>query len=203
MRPIIQASLIALALGPAAAPPAMADPPWASQHAEQHARWDDRPHTVHKHDRNSRTEIITAVLNDRFRDDVLPLRRLLGLGPRYNGYRIDKVVVRTAPRGGRQDIALVGDGLTLDREPVLHRETVILKPRNRTILGETVDRLQLAIDGRVKIRSIDIHLKPQNRAARPGNRDTDPAEARDFDRLADALAAEIARILVGRARTGL
>lgn len=149
----------------------------ASAH-DSHYRFDrDRDHRAERHGEVRRhgpaVEIVRASLHRRYRDETIPLRRLLGLGRDYAGYRIQSVTVdvRTPHearyrfrygelRRPQSGLVLLTDGNTADRAWASGRRRIELAPHGDRTLGRDFRTLQLAVKGPLFIDSIQVRLRP-------------------------------------------
>ncbi len=92
------------------------------------------------------------------RDETLPLRKLLDIGPEDRGRRLEKVVVRVSKVRGKTRISLVGDGRVYDSVKMRHAGRVVLKPSRDVVVGRDFNRLWLRIDGKAHIQRIHAEL---------------------------------------------
>ncbi len=189
MRHQLRASLVALALGLSLTPVANADGP----HRGAHSRHEMGLHPV---------TTISVDLNERARDEVIPLRRLLDIDRRYRGYRLGKVVVHLRPRQRSSRLSLLVDGQIVDSAAARDRHRVVLRPRSREIFGHTTGRLRLAVEGPLFIEGIDVQLWPSAVAARRHHRVHDRVHDRgDYQReQIRRIRSELVRILLAQAR---
>jgi len=209
MKTFARATLMAAAIGMAGIPAALADRSdrhhhghskghhHGHHHAGQHHRggYDDHAGRTH------RVEVVRIDLDEKVRNSVLPLRKLAGLDRAYHGHRLLKVVIHLRPTGRKQRFDLIGSDYVLDRAKGRHLKRVTLRPDYPVFLGETVRSLQLGVRGTAKIRSIEIALKPQQDVKRHKTRAPSRKTEAEIDRLSRELGVEIARILLGRAKT--
>lgn len=96
-------------------------------------------------------------------NETLHLRQLAGIGPNYDGYIVESVVVDLRSNDG--EIALIADGRELDRSNWTNR--VILYPPFRTQLGVDIRTLQLSVRGFADIESITVNLRESDVIGRP------------------------------------
>lgn len=120
------------------------------------------PHRRHQDRfRHGRKQSVVLVhrFDDRVHNEEIPLRRLLGMGSQYNGYRIDNVTLVTASHRNRGRVKLMVDGRPVAGQR-LHRQRVThLTPDHRAILGRNANRVKLRVRGKTFIRSIRVTLK--------------------------------------------
>ena len=185
MMNLLRASLVALALGLSLAPVANADGP----HRGAHSRHDVGLHPV---------TTISVDLDERARDEVIPLRRLLDIDKRYRGYRLHKVVVHLRLRQRPSRLSLLADGEVVDSGRARDRRRVVLRPHSREIFGQTTGRLQLAVEGAVFIEGIDVQLRPSPLASRRHHRVHHRGD--DHREHMRRVQSELVRILLARAR---
>ena len=205
MKTFARASLFAAALGLAGTQAAFADRLDRHQdgyhHGHHHAGQHHHGHHVDHAKKVNRVEVVRIDLDDKVRNSVLPLRKLAGLDRAYHGHRLLKVVVHLRPTDRKQRFDLIGGDYVLDRAKGRDRRRVTLRPDYPVFLGETVRSLQLGVRGTAKIRAIEIALRPQQEAKRHKTRVHSRKSEAEIDRLSRELSAEIARILLGRAKT--
>lgn len=146
----------ALLLGLGAVPASAHDTRgWNSR---DHHHRTERPGDVRRHQPAS--EIVRVGVHRRYFDEAIPLRRLLGLGPDYRGYRVQSVTVKMRPRPTRARLDLLADGAVVDRARARHTRYVELRPDDDRTLGRDLGRLQLGVRGRAFIDSIQVKLRP-------------------------------------------
>jgi hypothetical protein len=126
---------------------------------QQHWR-DDRRY------RAPRREVLTVPLRERFRNETLPLRKLLGLGPSYAGYKIKSVQVTLKPRRNRGRLLLLVNGHPVDGSRVRGAQMIELRPGHDKVLGRELHSLKLAVQGKASIERIRVEIvRPRHRSA--------------------------------------
>lgn len=103
-------------------------------------------------------------LNRNVVNETLPLRQLAGIGPNYNGYTVESVVVDV--RNLQGTLALISDGRELDRA-YYSSGRVELIPGYNAQLGSEIRTLQLAVQGYADIESITVNLREGGSIGRP------------------------------------
>lgn len=127
--------------------------------------------SAHPHDRGlGRGEEIerSVHLNTKLRNDVLPLRRILGLGPEFSGKSLKAVELEIRPRGRTTRFVLLGDGQIIGEAWSRRGDRFVqIRPHHRVLLGRDVYRLQLTVEGSARIRNLSARLtEPVRRASR-------------------------------------
>ena len=200
MRNLVCTSLFALALALSVAPAAQAGDGQSHHRHHQHHHHDHRLGSDHAAIKERRT--VSVRLNQRVRDEVIPLRRLLDLDRDFRGHKLEKVVVRLKRRHGTERLTLIADGEVIDSRRARRDARVVLRPDSREVLGVTLSRLQLAVDGSAFIRSIDVQLAAPRHGHGPRS-----AKAKKHwitrEELSRLIGAEIARVLTGGGRFDL
>lgn len=188
MRNLVYTSLFALALGLSAAPAAHA----GEKHSHHHRGGVELSGTEDR-------RVISVRLNQRVRDEVIPLRSLLDLDGSFRGYKLEKVVVHLKRRRSAERLALIADGEVIDSRRARHDPHIVLRPHSREVLGVTLRRLQLAVDGTAFIKSIDVRLDAPRRVRGPRHAQTWKRQM-THEELARLIGAEIARVIAARVR---
>ena len=93
-------------------------------------------------------------------NETLPLLQLAGLGPRYQGYVVESVVLQARGSDRRTDVSLIINGQR-DASVMSPAGVVTLSPRYRAELGQ-VRTLQLAVNGMVDLDSVTLNLRAPN-----------------------------------------
>lgn len=200
MRSLFRALLLAISLGIALAPAAQAKGSHPRlPHHDQHYHGQNHHGQHHSHKAKPVTTV-SVTLNEKARNEVIPLRRLLDLDSDYRGYKIHRLVVHLRERKHSGRLSLLANGQEVDSARTKGRHSVTLSPSSRQVLGHTTRRLQLAVDGKAFIRSIDVQIRPTRAASHRGDRTKGSGPVLDED-FARVLAAEIVRILAQRSRT--
>ncbi len=140
-------------------------------------------------------EVVRVGVHRRYFDEYIPLRRLLGLGRDYRGYRIQSVTVKVRPHKSRGRLALLANGYVVDRARAGHARRIELIPNGDRTLGRDLNRLQLAVRGRAFIDSIQVKLRPPRHHRRGRNvyHTSHDHRAENPD-----LAAQVVRIILGQ-----
>jgi len=117
-----------------------------------------------------RQTVLRKQINQRIKNDVLPLRRLVGLGKDYKGYTVDSVMVKIRPHRNNAKLNLRVNNRVVDRKRTRSERWVKLDiGQNRTV-GEDLNKLELAVKGKVFIEGIKIKVsKPVRRHVRYQN----------------------------------
>lgn len=188
MRNLVYTSLFALALALSAAPAAHA----GEKHSHHHHRGGvERSGTEDR-------KVISVRLNQPVRDEAIPLRSLLDLDRRFRGYKLEKVVVHLKRRRSTERLALIADGEVIDSRRARRDPHIVLRPQSREVLGVTLRRLQLVVDGAAFIKSIDVQLGAPRRV-----HDHRQAQVWNHratrEELARLIGAEIVRVLAAGA----
>ncbi len=126
----------------------------------------ERPEQLRRH--KPASEIVRVGLHRRYFDEAIPLRRLLGLGRDYRGYRVQSVTVKVRPHRTRARLGLLVNGEMVDRARARDTRRIELRPDDDRTLGRDVGRLQLAVRGRAYIDSIQVKLRPPRHPRRAG-----------------------------------
>lgn len=107
----------------------------------------------------ARDTIVRTELNRRVRNDTLPLFRMTGLHRDYRGYSVEDIIIKVRPHRSHGALRLVVNGRVVDSARVGDDHIVRLDTRRADVIGAEIKSLQLDVDGRVDIRTIDIRLK--------------------------------------------
>ncbi len=153
-------------------------------------------------------------LNRRYWNESIPLRRLLGLGPDYRGYRVQSVTVKLrSPRrhhyrhnshygGGHGHfqhrparLSLLTNGYVADRARAGGSRRIKLYPGENDVLGREIGRMQLAVRGRAFIDSIKVELSPPRPRHFKGRGRGHRANGDNYD-VNEHLAATVFRIIL-------
>lgn len=191
MKNLTRATLLAVALGTAASPAAMAGGNW-------HHGQDRHGKSEYYHDRKNQD--VEVHLHQKVRNEVLPLRKILGLNDRYRGYDVRKIVIDLKPKHRAKRLSLVADGHIVDSERARNKHKVVLRLDDDRTLGRDLRRLQLEVDGTAYIHSITAKLeapKYRQKHSRKHHHGSEKQSSTDYeDEVYEKLAAEIVRILV-------
>jgi len=136
-------------------------------------------------------QVVRVDLNRRYFDETIALRRLLGLDRDYRGYDVRSVNVRLRPHRGRASFDLLADGQVVDQSHRRDGGQIELRPGDENTLGRDLNRLQLAVRGRVYIESISVEL----RAPRRGEHHR-PIHRTGYDQRGGDAAGQIVRIIL-------
>jgi hypothetical protein len=151
----IAATAIAMILGVGAGAAAADESrTWTTRHND---RQTERPATVRRH--APATQVVRVGVHRRYFDESIPLRRLLSLDRDYRGHRIRSVTVKVRPHRTRARLALVANGRVVDRARAGNGRRIELRLDDDRTLGRDLNRLQLAVRGRVYIDSIQVKLR--------------------------------------------
>ena len=163
---------------------------WKSRH---HDHRTEQRIDARRHARD--TEIVRVGVHRRYFDTTIPLRRLLGLGRDYRGYRIQSVTVKVRPHRTRARLALLANGHVVDRARARHSRRIELRPDHDRTLGRDLGRLQLYVHGRAYIDSIQVKLRAPRHHRRPHkvHRTTHDHRVKGPD-----LAEQVVRIILGQ-----
>jgi hypothetical protein len=192
---------IAFAIGVAAAAASVAYA--GPTHGEQQRHYRYVKHTV---------TTISVEIDEKVRNEIIPLRRLVQLDTRYRGYKVQKVVVRLKPRNRRGRVFLLANGRPVDHAFTRRTHIITLIPNGREILDYNTRRLQLKLDGKAHIKSIDIQIRPTKMVWKTAAMEEDlgpegrrqqrranfPRDDHDHDDFSRRLALEIGRVLTDR-----
>lgn len=106
-------------------------------------------------------------LDIKVRNETLPLRKILELGPKFNGKRLHAVELDIKPRGRNSRFLLLGDGKTIGEAWSRRGDSfVIVEPYGRAMLGRDFRRLQLAIEGSARIERLAAQFEPERKRHR-------------------------------------
>lgn len=103
-------------------------------------------------------------------NETLHLRQLAGIGPNYNGYTVESVVIDLRGSGYNSSLSLIADGRVEDTA-YSPQGRVALHPRFRAILGQDIRTLQLDVRGLADIQSITVNLRDNSGYERPDRPD--------------------------------
>ena len=152
-----------------------------------------RPADVRR--RGPAIETVRIGVHRRYANEAISLRRLLGLGGDYRGYRIQSVTVKVRPNRTRARLALIANGQVVDRARAWRTRRIELTPSGGRTLGRDLNRLQLAVRGRAYIESIEVKL----RAPRHDRRDRRVFRTSHDRRVATPdLTEQVVRLILGR-----
>jgi len=143
-------------------------------------------------------ETVRVGVHRGYIDEAIPLRRLLGLDGEYRGYSIQSVTVKVRPHRTRARLALLANGQVVDRARARDARRIVLSPDGDRTLGRDLNRLQLAVRGRVFIDSIQVNLRPprHERRGRGVYRTSTDHRTQNSD-----LAEQVVRIILGQIET--
>ena len=113
-----------------------------------------------------------ADLHIKLRNERLPLRRILQIGPKFDGAKLRDVEISIRPRGRTTRFLLLGDGEVI-AEAWSRRgsDYVRLEPYGRVRIGRDFNRLQLAIEGSARIRDVSASLEQRKHRHRRSSHD--------------------------------
>lgn len=109
-------------------------------------------------------------LNRSVANETLPLRQLANIGPNYDGYTVESVVVDLRSSGYGASISLMADGRVEDAA-YSPQGSIALHPQFRAVLGQDIRTLQLDVRGFADIQSITVNLRDGNTYNRPDRPD--------------------------------
>lgn len=104
------------------------------------------------------TEQKSVTIQRRVVNEELALRQLIGLGPNFEGYIVESVVVDVLGGDPRGQMNLMINGYSEDLS-VAPRGFVTLFPRRGLELGRDINTLRLRVHGWMDIRSITVNLR--------------------------------------------
>lgn len=122
-----------------------------------------------------------ADVNLRVRNERLPIRRILEIGPKFEGASLQAVEIELRPRGRNTRFLLLADGDVVG-EAWSHRggSYVRLVPWQRLKIDRNVNRLQVAVEGSARIRGLSATFKSHHgRGQRHWQRNSRHSEGRD------------------------
>lgn len=102
--------------------------------------------------------ILSQTIKRRIKNDTIPLRKLFGLGKKYNGYRVNAVLVKIKPKRNKGKLKLLVNGRKVDQQHTRSERWIHLKLDDNRTLGRDVQNLKLAVNGRVYIESIKVRM---------------------------------------------
>ncbi|MBO6518406.1 MAG: hypothetical protein JJ900_16095 [Rhodospirillales bacterium] len=144
------------------------------------------------HNRHQET-VVKASVNRRVRNDVLPLFRMTGLKKDYRGQKLEEVVVRVRPHRSHGSVRLVVNGKVVDSRRIGHDHVIRLDPRRADVIGKEIRTLQLAVRGKVDIKSVNIRVSERNTFTKHHKRNGHWTNAGQVN---EAIAEQIARLIL-------
>ncbi len=120
----------------------------------------------HSRERASRpaepqSKSLQVPVHEYVRDEVLPLRRMLGIDGSYRGYQVQSVLIEMKPRHRRARMHLLTNGRVADRQTARNDRFVELTPGSDRTLGYDLGTLTLEIEGKAYIKAITVTLAPR------------------------------------------
>lgn len=103
----------------------------------------------------------SVYLGQRFFNQTIRLRELLGIGPQYRGYVVDSVLVDLRGATYNTNLSLMINGRIAD-SAYSPNYSAILYPQFEDEIGSEVQSLELRIDGVADIDSITVNLRRGN-----------------------------------------
>ena len=128
--------------------------------------------------RHQVSDAVGAHVNRYVRGGVLPVRQLVGIGPRYNGREIAAVEVFLRPNHPGTQLALIGDGRVYDAERVGRDGRVVLRPGRGGVLGRDMHRVGVQVRGGAFVQSIRVVFEPERRPVPGWQRHDDRRDGR-------------------------
>lgn len=93
---------------------------------------------------------------------ILPLRRILNIGPQYNGYRVESVVVRMRANSGYGFTALLINGYRTSEQRVVSNfptDYMFFPGPYNDNIGSEISSLQVELDGDFYVESVLVRLR--------------------------------------------
>lgn len=125
------------------------------------------------------TEQKSALIQRRVVNEELALRQLIGLGPNFEGYVVESVMVEVLGGDPRGQMNLMINGYSEDVS-VAPRGFVNLFPRRGLELGRDINTLRLRVHGWMDIRSITVNLRQGRGGGGHGGGGVRPPDVREI-----------------------